>query len=138
MQEISSSSPPVVTGICDWNKSWARYHRSYRVLIKEYIYHALSRRNLFRHTIAVKNCLQIAGENLIPTFFLIFFPISSSTSFFFLFTFLSTLKKTIKKGYSNREWNWYTRLKLTCTHDLFTSIIKRSKLHKILLFCIWI
>ena len=29
MQEIRSSSPPVVTGICDPNKSRARHHRSY-------------------------------------------------------------------------------------------------------------
>ena len=28
MQEIRSSNPPVVTGICDPNKSWARHHRN--------------------------------------------------------------------------------------------------------------
>ena len=28
MQEIRSSKPPVVTGICDPNKSRARHHRS--------------------------------------------------------------------------------------------------------------
>ena len=28
MQEIRSSNPPVVTGICDPNKSGARHHRS--------------------------------------------------------------------------------------------------------------
>ena len=29
MQEIRSSNPPVVTGICDPNKSRARHHRTY-------------------------------------------------------------------------------------------------------------
>ena len=29
MQEIPSSNPPLVTGICDLNKSQARHHRSY-------------------------------------------------------------------------------------------------------------
>ena len=32
MQEIRSSKPPVVTGICDPNKSGARHHRRYLVL----------------------------------------------------------------------------------------------------------
>ena len=31
MQEIRSSNPPVVTGICDSNKSWARHHRSLKL-----------------------------------------------------------------------------------------------------------
>ena len=31
MQEISSSNPPVVTGICDPNKSRARHHHSLKL-----------------------------------------------------------------------------------------------------------
>ena len=31
MQEIRSSKPPVVTGICDLNKSRARHHRSLKL-----------------------------------------------------------------------------------------------------------
>ena len=31
MQEIRSSNPPVVTGIYDPNKSWARHHRSLKL-----------------------------------------------------------------------------------------------------------
>ena len=31
MQDIRSSNPPVVTGICDPNKSRARYHRSLKL-----------------------------------------------------------------------------------------------------------
>ena len=31
MQEIRSSNPPVVTGICDPNKSRARHHRSFKL-----------------------------------------------------------------------------------------------------------
>ena len=31
MQEIRSSNPPMVTGICDPNKSRARHHRSFKL-----------------------------------------------------------------------------------------------------------
>ena len=34
MQEIRSSNPPVVTGICDPNKSRARHHRSLKLGLK--------------------------------------------------------------------------------------------------------
>ena len=37
MQEIRSSSPPVVTGICDPNKSRARHHRSLKLGSKLYL-----------------------------------------------------------------------------------------------------
>ena len=34
MHEIRSSNPPVVTGICDPNKSQARHHRSFKIGLK--------------------------------------------------------------------------------------------------------
>ena len=33
MQEIRSSNPHMVTGICDPNKSWARHNRSFRYAV---------------------------------------------------------------------------------------------------------
>ena len=34
MQEIRTSIPPVVAGICDPNKSWARHHNSLKLASK--------------------------------------------------------------------------------------------------------
>ena len=34
MQKVCSSNPPVVTGICDPNKSWAQHHCSFKLGLK--------------------------------------------------------------------------------------------------------
>ena len=58
MQEISSSNPPMVTGICDTKKSRARHHRSLKFGLKlKYLKKGFSMQNNSK-----KICIEICFD----------------------------------------------------------------------------